>query len=544
MQSCFTAQIMSGPYRPFPSIFLAKNSKKLHFPGYRHRFRYKKKKYHLKIEKKKMEPVVVSVSGYRGLERFNLIKLISLAGASYVGNFSRSVTHLVCRRFEGKKYELAKKLKLMVVNHRWIEDCIKEGKRLPEEPYMLRSGEEMGPLLLEIPEVAKGDALTKKCKVFSEKPSVHDSVVNEITDVDYGGSGLSGWSKSAVLDEHGDPFSYASVPPMRNKRKISKNKEPNAHRSALLLREERDLRNGSRDTSMIKSSQRKGRRLVKKINREIVVSDSSDSDQECYPVPLLRVHKPCAGVINPSNRAIGGPSNWSTVGISEIGEPSNREFSKLQRVDEEIEVEEIKLWNIRPPSNGLTSPGKNAQPAAERASPDGCSDAGGETQYLASRLSTSMDLSCVICWTEFSPTRGILQCGHRFCYSCIQEWADKMTSNRKTPFCPLCKARFTSITKVEDAAISDQKIFSQTIPCTTPTLHVPILSDQERAGFGAQLSAASVCIMCRCREPEDLLISCHVCQMRNIHRYCLDPPLLPWTCIHCQDLERLNPYTF
>ncbi|GMJ11401.1 hypothetical protein HRI_004809300 [Hibiscus trionum] len=148
-----------------------------------------------------MESVVASVSGYSGLERFNLIKLISLAGASYVGNFSRSITHLVCRRFEGRKYELAKKLKLKIVNHRWIEDCIKEGKRLPEEPYMLQSGEEMGPLLLEIPDVPKGDALTKKCKVFSEKPNVVNGVRNETIDVDYGGSGLSGWSKSAVLDE-------------------------------------------------------------------------------------------------------------------------------------------------------------------------------------------------------------------------------------------------------------------------------------------------------------------------------------------------------
>ncbi|EOY13357.1 Zinc finger family protein / BRCT domain-containing protein, putative isoform 1 [Theobroma cacao] len=539
-----------------------------------------------------MESVVATVSGYHGSERFNLIKLISHAGANYVGSLSQSTTHLVCWRFEGRKYELAKKLKTIIVNHRWFEDCIKEGKRLPEAPYMLQSGKEKGPLLLEIHDLAKGDALTKKCKVFSDKSNVHDDVRNETIDIGCGGSGLSGWSKSALLDEnlcsglekikgcssklrskpfrksskeencfsgrnyfqeissyrldrkkHGQSSSDASMPPMRNKRKISKNKELNAHYSTHLMSEERNIHNGSRGTCLAESSQRNGRRLLKNVNREIVVSGLSDSEQECYPP---RVHEQYNGVIYPSDHSL----DQRTVSLFEIGAPSSYDFSKHRGVDEEIEeVEEIKLWNHQLPSTSSTLPVKDAPSVFERPSPAGCFDAEKESQdvgqiELASRLPNSTELSCVICWTEFSATRGVLPCGHRFCYSCIQDWADHMISSRKTSTCPLCKASFMSITKVEDAAICDQKIFSQTIPRATSTMDVSILPDQERPSFGVQSSSAFVCVKCRCREPEDLLVSCHLCQIRNVHTYCLDPPLLPWTCIHCKDLERLPTYSF
>lgn len=44
----------------------------------------------------------------------------------------------ICWKFEGKKYNLARQFKTVIVNHKWVEDCIKQGRRVPEDSYILK----------------------------------------------------------------------------------------------------------------------------------------------------------------------------------------------------------------------------------------------------------------------------------------------------------------------------------------------------------------------------------------------------------------------
>ncbi|KAL6525918.1 hypothetical protein OROMI_030313 [Orobanche minor] len=81
--------------------------------------------------------LVVCLTGYQRHDRDDIMTMVALMGATFSKPLvANKVTHLICYKFDGEKYELAKKMKkIKLVNHLWLEDCLKAWELLPETDY-------------------------------------------------------------------------------------------------------------------------------------------------------------------------------------------------------------------------------------------------------------------------------------------------------------------------------------------------------------------------------------------------------------------------
>ncbi|KAK9282336.1 hypothetical protein L1049_005250 [Liquidambar formosana] len=81
--------------------------------------------------------LIMCLTGYQRQDRDDIMTMVGLMGAQFSKPLvANKVTHLICYKFEGEKYELAKKMKkIKLINHRWLEDCLTAWELLPEANY-------------------------------------------------------------------------------------------------------------------------------------------------------------------------------------------------------------------------------------------------------------------------------------------------------------------------------------------------------------------------------------------------------------------------
>jgi hypothetical protein len=77
----------------------------------------------------------------------------------------------------------------------------------------------------------------------------------------------------------------------------------------------------------------------------------------------------------------------------------------------------------------------------------------------------SLVLSCPICLDQFDDRSTLNGCPHEFCFVCISLWA------RGTNLCPLCKVRFTEITRID--AQSTSRVSTRSGKDTARIISVP-----------------------------------------------------------------------
>uniref|UniRef100_A0A0D9X7T1 BRCT domain-containing protein n=1 Tax=Leersia perrieri TaxID=77586 RepID=A0A0D9X7T1_9ORYZ len=487
---------------------------------------------------KGMGDVVVTVSGYHGDERHRLVKLIAETGASYVGAMSRSITHLVCWRLEGKKFDIARRLRTRVVSHRWFEDCLKEGRRLPEKPYIMESGEEAGPVP-ELPTFPRAQSkrnasMMDRCLKQLPDDFCNTSYATNVltvpdsdSDCDY-----QRWSDSSLLKENfngGDENSKVGGTHVKGRRKRLKHAQKSTNEDALDPEDNSLMaRNGRHESSY--TSSRCTSRQMGDLSRFLHNDDARTIGKRNGFVKKKSKTKH-------ADYLIGSCENGSLMDNLDKSEmldalrteeqrktkktrvPSSFQQSTLDMsmILRKVRIKKILNWvKVQEAFNQAIHSHKKQLSVLRREQ---------IKQALTLQLMIKREMMRNPLWKNPPVIKGkqnfhasfagqiFLPQGASYHVDIdfvIHAFKDGRIVWGKVSTCPLCKTSFNWISKIDEAGTSDQKIYSQTIPCLAST--DTFMFDDRAYVLPESLSGQGACYQCHFREPEELLLSCHVCR--------------------------------
>ncbi|XP_057860907.2 uncharacterized protein LOC131069480 isoform X1 [Cryptomeria japonica] len=468
-----------------------------------------------------METVIATTSGYRGREKAKLIELIIETGATYTGSLTKSNTHVVCWDFEGPRFALAKKLRLTIVNHRWFEECLQEGRHLTESPYIMCCGREVGPLLWEPP--ARAEVTRQKRRPLSDDeafvtsdssiPILYRESPLKMQEICFKSPKIAARSSYNNNEEDDRSISRRRDNQVHNKQPLQDLINKSYSQKAQI-----EDRNCSSSKQNMEKQRRKTRRLVKKSDYGSILN---------YVTPFEDDTGEPIGTCNVGEDK--EKSDFKNSGI--VPEPSHKFCPP------EVGIEVVYCTSTGSRKNSIE--GKTCESTVDM--DIDIEDVGKPLSPTPSDHSISNEVACPICLTEASESRGILPCGHHFCLECIMKWSKILVSQKKKPPCPVCKEIFGFIFK-NHADCHDQKIYSQTLPEFTNN-NIYIVGENALED-NLQLPGNLHCNICGSGDTEELLLKCHRCGRRAAHTFCLDPPLppvsdVPWTCAPCISGRRL-----
>eukprot|EP00163_Fabomonas_tropica_P031118 TRINITY_DN7294_c0_g1_i2.p1 TRINITY_DN7294_c0_g1~~TRINITY_DN7294_c0_g1_i2.p1 ORF type:complete len:720 (+),score=148.74 TRINITY_DN7294_c0_g1_i2:173-2332(+) len=118
-----------------------------------------------------MSTMIISVTGFEGAERRSIIDTIFQCGAQYTGAMTQKNTHLIFKRPSGDKYRRAQEWGIKCVQLPWLEDTVRNGRVMSEDPYTAPHNSENTPQQPNTPSVSSPGSHKSGDMVQANTPS-------------------------------------------------------------------------------------------------------------------------------------------------------------------------------------------------------------------------------------------------------------------------------------------------------------------------------------------------------------------------------------